>query len=233
MDKPAGVTSARVVDRIKRLLPSGVKVGHAGTLDAFATGLLVLLVGRATRLCEDVMRRPKTYEATIKFGATTTTDDPESPETLVPVPQPPAHDAVASALRSFVGRIEQTPPRYSALKVGGRRASDRARDGQEIDLRPRVVHIYSAELTSFDWPLARVRVECGRGTYIRAVARDLGAALGVGGYLVALRRTRIGDIDVTQAIDPATADADAVARALIPAAPPGASSGVDRPPPRG
>lgn len=233
MDKPAGVTSARVVDRIKRLLPRGVKVGHAGTLDAFATGLLVLLVGRATRLCEDVMGRPKTYEATIKFGATTATDDPESPETPVPVPQPPARDAVVEALRAFVGRIEQTPPRYSALKVGGRRASDRARDGQRVDLRPRVVHIDSAELTSFDWPLARVRVECGRGTYIRAVARDLGAALGVGGYLVALRRTRIGDIDVTQAIDPATADADAVARALIPAAPAGASSGDDRRSPRG
>lgn len=219
VDKPAGVTSARVVDRAKRLLPRGTKVGHAGTLDSFATGLLVLLVGRATRLCEQVMGQPKTYLATVKLGATTETDDPAAEEIPTPGAAAVPREAVAAALPRFVGAIRQVPPRFSALKVGGRRASDRVRAGQAVELQPRTVQVYAVELIDYAWPLARIRVDCGRGTYVRSIARDLGEALGVGGYLLELRRTRIGEVDVARAIDLATADAAAVAAAVIPAIP--------------
>jgi tRNA pseudouridine55 synthase len=201
VDKPVGLTSARVVDRIKRLLPRGTKIGHAGTLDPFATGLLVLLVGKATRACEQVMGMTKTYEATIKLGATTPTDDPESPE--IPTPggtRPVSIEPITDALREFVGSIHQIPPVYSALKVGGRRAADRARSGQVVQMQPRIVRVDSIEVLTYDGPMLHVRVACGRGTYIRAIARDLGARLGVGGYLTQLRRTRIGPYDVANAV---------------------------------
>src|ERR1700709_2677608 len=119
LDNPAAISSARAVGRIKRLLPKGTKIGHAGTLDPFATGVLLLLVGKATKLCERLMDSPKQYEATIKFGATTATDDPESPEQIVPIEEPPGQAAVAAALSKFVGKIMQQPPVFSALKVGG------------------------------------------------------------------------------------------------------------------
>lgn len=199
LDKPAGISSARAVDAVKRLLPRGTKIGHAGTLDPFATGVLLLLIGKATKSCERLMDEPKQYEATIKLGATTATDDPESPE------QPTAHAAevgpadVREVLPRFVGEILQRPPAFSALKVGGRRAYDLARKGAHVDLSPRPVRVDSIELLEFQWPLLRIRVDCGRGTYIRALARDVGAALNVGGYLTALRRTRIGRFDVSSA----------------------------------
>ncbi len=229
LDKPAGITSARAVACVKRLLPRGTKVGHAGTLDPFATGLLVLLIGKATKLCEQVMGQRKTYEATIKLGATTATDDPESPETPFVASETKTASArpgvesilrhhVESALVEFVGEILQTPPVYSALKVNGKRAADRVRAGQHVELKPRAVVVYSIDLLDFAWPLASVRIDCGRGTYIRAIARDVGAALGVGGYLTQLRRTRIGEFDVTQAAQLDGLTADAVLSAILPPA---------------
>jgi tRNA pseudouridine55 synthase len=201
VDKPAGLTSARVVDRVKRLLPRGTKVGHAGTLDPFATGLLILLVGRATRLCEEVMGRPKTYLATVKLGATTETDDPETPER--PWPSAPVRPAmpeeVSRVLPRFVGEISQLPPKFSALKIAGRRAADRVRAGEDVRMRPRTIRVYSIEPLDYAWPLLRLKVHCGRGTYVRAIARDVGEQLGVGGYLTELRRTRIGEHDVAAA----------------------------------
>lgn len=202
LDKPAGISSARAVDRVKRFLPRGTKIGHAGTLDPFATGVLLLLIGKATKQCERLMDAPKQYEATVKFGATTPTDDPESPEILSHGIVAPPGSAVERALAGFVGEILQRPPIYSALKIAGRRAYDVARRGQAVELEPRTVRVYSAELLGYEWPLARLRVDCGRGTYIRAIARDLGAALGVGGYLTELRRTKIGDFDVSHAVPP-------------------------------
>jgi tRNA pseudouridine55 synthase len=208
LDKPSGLTSARAVDLVKRLLPRGTKVGHAGTLDPFATGLLVLLVGRATRRCERIMELPKTYEATVRLGATTATDDPESPE------QPfaagasgrsaggveiPTRAMIEESLRGLVGQIQQRPPVYSAIKLSGRRASDRARGGAQVQLEPRIVQVHSIEVLSYEWPLLKLRLTCGRGTYIRAIARDLGENLSVGGYLTELRRTRIGEFDVGDA----------------------------------
>ena len=199
VNKPAGLSSARVVARVKRLLPRGTKIGHAGTLDPFATGVLLLLVGRATKLCERLMDQPKQYEATVKLGGTTPTDDPESPETPTPGARPVSREQVEAALKQFVGPIRQRPPAFSALKVGGRRAYDLARKGHDVALQPRTVQVYAIELLEYAWPLVRLRIDCGRGTYIRAIARDLGEALGVGGHLTALVRTRVGEYSVVDA----------------------------------
>lgn len=200
LNKPAGISSARAVAAVKRLLARGTKIGHAGTLDPFATGVLLLLVGKATRLCEQLMDQPKQYEATIKLGASTETDDPESPEipdlNVVEV----GKDRIVSALGGFIGRIMQRPPAYSALKVGGRRAYDLARKGREVALEPRPVQVYGIELLDFSWPLVQLRIDCGRGTYIRAIARDLGIALGTNGYLTALCRTRVGAFDLSSSL---------------------------------
>jgi tRNA pseudouridine55 synthase len=198
-DKPAGISSAWAVNRIKPLLPRKTKIGHAGTLDSFATGLLLLLIGKATRLCEQLMDQPKQYEATVKFGATTVTDDPESAEQICDVRSIPTIQQVREALQVFIGTIQQVPPTYSALKVQGRRSSDMARRGAPVLLKPRPVRIDGIELLDFTWPLLKLRIDCGRGTYIRALARDLGEKLAVGGYLTELRRTRIGDFDVANA----------------------------------
>jgi tRNA pseudouridine55 synthase len=216
LDKPAGISSARAVARVKRLLPRGTKVGHAGTLDPFATGVLLLLIGRATKLCEQLMDQPKTYEATVKLGANTETDDPESPETVRDVVSPPELETIHEALKTFVGAIEQRPPKFSALKVGGRRACDRVRDGEEVELKPRVVKIYSMEVTAYDYPLLKLRIDCGRGTYIRAIARDLGEALGTGGYLTELRRTRVGEFTIERATMIDQLDPAAIAARLTP-----------------
>lgn len=193
VNKPAGLSSARVVAKVKRLLPRGTKIGHAGTLDPFATGVLLLLVGKATKLCERLMDQPKQYEATVKLGGTTPTDDPESPETPTPGAQPVSREQIETALKQFVGAILQHPPAFSALKVGGRRAYDLARKGHDVELQPRTVNVYAIELLDYAWPFAKIRIDCGRGTYIRSIARDLGEALGAGGHLTALVRTRVGE----------------------------------------
>ena len=216
LDKPAGVSSARAVDGVKRLLPRGTKIGHGGTLDPFATGVLLLLVGKATKACERLMDAPKQYEATVKLGATTPTDDPESPETATPGAAPVTRAAVEAALKPLVGEILQRPPVYSALKVGGRRACDLARAGAPVEKAARPVRVYGIELLAYDWPLARLRVDCGRGTYVRSIARDLGESLGVGGHLTRLRRTRVGPFTADQAVTRDVLAADGVAKHLTP-----------------
>lgn len=216
VDKPAGVSSARVVGQVKRLLPRGTKIGHAGTLDPFATGVLLLLVGKATKACERLMDSPKQYEATVKLGATTETDDPESPERPMPVARLPGEDEVAAVTTRFSGQILQRPPAFSALKVDGQRSYRLARKGNLVAHEPRAVHVYSIELLAYAWPLLRLRVDCGRGTYIRALARDIGEALGVGGYLLELRRTRVGDFDATAAVSLDTLAAEGVEHYLRP-----------------
>jgi tRNA pseudouridine55 synthase len=217
LDKPAGISSARAVDQVKRLLPRKTKIGHAGTLDPFATGVLLLLIGKATRQCERLMDQPKRYEATVKLGSTTATDDPESPE--VPWPRPvrptgPSPGEIEALLPRFVGSIQQRPPAFSALKVAGQRAYDLAREGQAVHLEPRTVRVYAIELLDYAWPLVRLRIDCGRGTYIRALARDLGEALDVGGHLTELRRTRVGAFAVEQSIPPDRLRSEGVAAHL-------------------
>ena len=200
LDKPAGISSAFAVGKVKRMLPRGTKIGHAGTLDPFATGVLLVLVGRATKLCERLMDEPKQYEATVKLGATTPTDDPESPETPTPGAAAVTEEAVRAALAPLVGAVVQRPPAYSALKVGGQRAYALARGGETVVLEPRTVRVYSIDLLGYEWPLVRLRVDCGRGTYIRAIARDLGEQLKVGGHLTQLRRTRVGPFAADAAV---------------------------------
>jgi tRNA pseudouridine55 synthase len=200
IDKPAGVTSARVVDRVKRLLPRGTKVGHAGTLDPFATGVLVLLIGNATKLCESMMDQPKAYEAKVKLGATTETDDPESPEQVTANVRPPDRAAINAALEHFRGTVMQRPPAYSAIKVAGRRAYDLARGGEQVALEARPVNVYRIEVLTYAFPVLELAVECGRGTYVRSIARDLGERLGTGAYLTKLRRTRVGTYTTDDAL---------------------------------
>lgn len=201
LDKPAGMSSARAVTIVKHLLPRGTKIGHAGTLDPFATGVLVLLVGKATRLCEQLMSAPKQYVATIKLGATTDTLDPTSPETTHAIDSMPALDAVRNTLTTFIGQIRQVPPAYSALKIAGTPAYKLARAGQTPPLQARIVNIYEIELLRYDWPELELRIDCGRGTYIRSLARDIGQSLAVGGgYLTHLRRTRVGDHRIAAAV---------------------------------
>ena len=201
LNKPAGMSSARAVAAVKRKLPRGTKIGHAGTLDPFATGVLLLLVGKATRLCERLMDEPKQYEATVKLGSTTPTDDPESPEAPTPGAQPIELNRLNDAIQSFVGEILQRPPAFSAMKIGGRRAYDLARRGNAVALESRPVKVYRIDLLDYQWPFVRVRIDCGRGTYIRAIARDLGQTLGVGGHLTELSRTRVGPFTITDAIE--------------------------------
>ena len=200
IDKPAGLTSARVVERVKRLLPRGTKVGHAGTLDPFATGVLVLLVGKATKSCEAMMDQPKSYDATLKLGATTATDDPESPEQVTPDVRAPDRATIAAALAHFRGTILQRPPAYSAIKLGGRRAYDLARGGEQVEIDARPVNVYRIELVNYAFPLLDLSIECGRGTYIRSIARDLGQRLGTGAHLTRLRRTRVGRYGADEAV---------------------------------
>ncbi|MGC4030935.1 MAG: tRNA pseudouridine(55) synthase TruB [Tepidisphaeraceae bacterium] len=193
VNKPPGLTSATVVAKVKRLLGGRCKVGHAGTLDSFATGVLLILVGRATKRCEELMGSPKQYEATVRLGATTETLDPLSEPQPVADAIAPTAEAIREALAKQVGNVLQLPPLFSALKVGGKRASDRTRSGETIELAPRPVRIDAIELLEYQWPDCRIRIDCGRGTYVRSIARDLGQTLQTGGYLTQLCRTRVGE----------------------------------------
>jgi len=214
LNKPTGISSARAVAIVKRLLPCGTKIGHAGTLDPFASGVLLMLVGKATKSCESLMDQPKQYEATIKFGATTPTEDPESPETIWPNAVVATSESIEAALPSFIGAIQQRPPAFSAMKVGGRRAYDIARKGGTVELVERTVNVYGIELLDLAWPNARARIDCGRGTYIRSIARDLGERLNCGGYLTQLARTKIGKFSIGDAVTIEKLQADGVERSL-------------------
>jgi tRNA pseudouridine55 synthase len=217
LDKPVGITSARAVEKVKWLLPRRVRVGHAGALDPFATGVLILLIGRATRQCERIMGWRKTYHATARLGATTATDDADSPEQPHAVRDVEVSEIV-DILQTFVGTIEQRPSRYSAVKISGRRACDLAREGREVALPPRPVQIHRIQLLEYHWPALGFEVECGRGTYIRALARDIGERLGVGAYLTALRRSRIGPFGLEHAVRPDALNAQNLPQHLLPLA---------------
>jgi tRNA pseudouridine55 synthase len=215
LDKPGGLTSREAVDRAQHWFPRGTRVGHTGTLDPLATGVLVLCVGAATRLTEYVQAMPKTYRARILLGARSDTDDADGQVTPTAVGRPPDRDAVERALTTFVGALDQVPPAYSAAKVTGRRAYDLARRGEEVALTPRRVHVYGIDVVAYDYPRLEVEVRCGKGTYIRSLARDLGERLGCGGLVEVLRRTRVGPFDAAAAV-PLDAAAPAARAALLP-----------------
>ena len=207
LDKPAGVSSARALDAVKKVLPRGTKVGHAGTLDPFATGVLVVLVGEATRRAERVMGLAKGYVTTLRLGETTETFDPESPATRTHDGALPDRAAVAAILPRFVGSLQQVPPAHSAIKVGGKRSYDLARAGAAVELEPRTVRVDRLELVDYQPPDAVLSMTVGRGFYVRSLARDVGEALGVGGHLTTLRRTFVGPFHERVAVRPADVSA--------------------------
>jgi tRNA pseudouridine55 synthase len=214
VDKPAGPTSHDVVAAVRRVW-RGARVGHAGTLDPFATGLLLLLLGRATRLAEYASALDKTYLATVRLGAVSTTDDPEGVLTDSPGFEPPSAGAIDLALARFVGEVEQVPPAFSAKHVAGERAYRLARRGAAVTLAPRRVRIDRIERLAWEPPLLTFRAVTGPGVYVRSLARDLGEALGTGGYLAALRREAVGGFRVETAA-PAGGGEEALAAALLP-----------------
>ena len=225
VDKPAGISSFGVVARVRAKLRDEfghkVKVGHTGTLDPFATGLLILLSGKMTKKSGDFLKLDKEYEATMKLGYVSTTGDTEGEIQLHPTrgasgrpvatggrryssacqpPDPLRLDIIESTLQSFVGEIEQTVPKYSAVKINGQRAYKLARAGKDFETPKRKVTIYSIEVLDYKYPDLKIRCHVSSGTYIRTLAEDIGKKLGTGAYLTALRRTKIGDYDVKDAI---------------------------------
>lgn len=202
-DKPYGWTSFNLVSKVRRTLcqklgVKKLKVGHAGTLDPLATGVMILCTGHATKRISELQAGVKEYVATLQLGATTPSFDLEKP---IDATYPTSHitrQRVEEVLTTFVGRIEQVPPAFSAVKVDGKRAYDLARQGKQVELKPKVLVIDAIELIRFDDAQMQmeIRVVCSKGTYIRALARDIGAALKSGAHLIALRRTRVGDVKV-------------------------------------
>jgi len=217
IDKPGGLTSRDVVDRAGRWFPRGTRLGHTGTLDPLATGVLILCAGTATRLAEYVQRMRKTYRACFLLGARSRTDDADGDVEVVAVDRPPDRTTVAGALAEFLGEIDQVPPAFSAAKVTGRRAYSAARRGEHVSLEPRRVRIDRIDLLAYDYPRLEVEVHCGKGTYIRSLARDLGEHLGCGALVATLRRTRVGPFDAASALG-LEADAATARASLLPLA---------------
>ena len=176
-----------------------IKVGHTGTLDPFATGLLILLSGKATKLSNQFLKLDKWYEATLCLGKTSTTGDPEGVITEVNVDKQPSYSDIEKILPDFLGNIKQTVPIFSAVKINGKRAYQLARQGQKVEMPTREIEIYELEVLSYHFPELVIRTHVSSGTYIRTLGEDLGQALGVGAYLTALRRTKVGNFDLNNA----------------------------------
>jgi tRNA pseudouridine55 synthase len=209
IDKPSGWTSFDVVNYVRRMVanhegkkPKHVKVGHTGTLDPLATGLLVLLLGEYTKRAQDVSKLDKTYEVTMRLGETSTTGDAEGEITLFPGYDPgnrPTLGKVEHVLQKFTGEIMQTPPAYSAVKINGQRAYKLARAGKAVEIEPRKITVYSILLTAYSYPEVRFVAKVSSGTYIRALVEDIGKELGTGAYMSDLRRTKVAQFDLNAA----------------------------------
>ena len=213
LDKPVGITSTQVVSRLKRIY-NGRKAGHAGTLDPLASGILPVAFGEATKTVPYVQDGEKCYRFTVVWGAETDTDDADG-EVVARSDTRPARDALAALLPRFRGAVEQRPPTFSAVKIAGERAYDLARDGQVVEIAPRVVQIHELDVAAFSGAATVFTTRCGKGTYVRAIARDLGRALGCYGHVSALRRTRVGPFLEADAVPLAALDdAEAAAAAL-------------------
>jgi tRNA pseudouridine55 synthase len=221
VDKPREWTSFDVVNYVRRMVaahegkkPKNTKVGHTGTLDPLATGLLVLLVGKEyTRKATELTKLDKTYEVTMKLGETSSTGDEEGEKTAVSTTVP-TKTAVLEALQAFQGQIMQVPPAFSAMKINGQRAYKLAREGKEVELEARPVQIYSNKLTSYKYPYVRFTSEVGSGTYIRSLVEDLGKTLGTGAYMSDLRRTRVGQFSIENALEKEAISIDTIAEHL-------------------
>jgi tRNA pseudouridine55 synthase len=208
LDKPIGMTSTHAVSRLKRIF-NAKKAGHAGTLDPLASGLLPVAFGEATKTVPFVQEGEKAYRFRVQWGAQTDTDDTEG-QVIATSDMRPTREAIEAVLPSFIGTLMQRPPAYSAIKVNGERAYDRAREGETVVLPPRPVTIHALDLISFSGDETVFEAKCGKGTYVRAIARDLGEILGCFGHVTALRRTRVGPLYETHAVELAALEAEDV-----------------------
>ena len=203
VDKPVGMSSFGVVARVRRILSKiegkKVKVGHTGTLDPFATGLMILMVGKGTKRAGEFLKLDKEYEATVRLGATSTTGDPEGEIVEIDKKIDIDEAQVEKVVESFVGEIEQRVPNFSAVKINGERAYKLARKGVEVEMPKRKVRIYEIKILDYKWPELKIRCKVSSGTYIRTLGEDIGEKLGVGGYLTELRRTQVGKYRVEDA----------------------------------
>ena len=208
IDKPSGMSSFGVVARVRRILTQEaghkVKVGHAGTLDPFATGLLVILTGKDTKRATEFLKLDKCYEATICLGKISTTGDPEGEITDASCVsaidfEPPSQSTIQTILKKFTGKITQCVPNFSAVKINGQRAYKLAREGKKVEMPMREIEIYQLDLIDYKWPYLKIFCHVSSGTYIRTLGEDIGKALGVNGYLTELRRTQIGDFNIKNA----------------------------------
>ncbi len=208
VDKPKEWTSFDVVGKVRYMLRQAtgqkIKVGHAGTLDPLATGLLVVLVGKATKRQDSYMKQDKVYEVEMKLGQTSTTADEEGEKTIVSDRQP-TEEEVSEAVMSFLGVISQVPPAYSAIKIGGQRAYKLARAGKEVKIEPRTVSIHSISELNYTYPIVSFTANVSSGTYIRSLVTDIGDKLATGAYMSNLRRTSIGEYSVSDAVAPEAA----------------------------
>jgi tRNA pseudouridine55 synthase len=201
VNKPKGPTSHDIIYQVRRL--SGIKkVGHAGTLDPLASGVLVVAIGREfTKQIDQIVKTEKEYVATVKLGENSTTDDAEGEKTVVNNELEVSREQVDESLNKFIGQIDQIPPAFSAIKIGGRKAYDMARKGQVVDMKSRQILIKEIEVIEYKWPVLEIRVVCGSGTYIRSLARDIGKELETGAYLQDLVRTRVGEYKIEDSIN--------------------------------
>ena len=207
--KPKGESSRATLNRLQRALrlhqgqsPMRLRIGHAGTLDPLAEGVLVACLGEATKLIEVIQQLPKCYTGTFQLGATSDTEDAEGTVVTLPNPPQPTCDRLQEVLSRFVGRILQRPPAYSALKIAGKRAYQLARQGDLVELKPREIDIERIELVAYDYPAFRLKIKCGSGTYIRSIGRDIGEAVGSGAIMTALTRESIGPLTLADALLP-------------------------------
>lgn len=218
IDKPAGMSSFGVVAKVRWLLSQKagkkVKVGHTGTLDPFATGLMIIVVGTYCKRASEFSKLDKRYEATIKLGSTSSTGDPEGEITQVSEYQP-TEEEVRTALSEFTGEISQTPPNFSAIKINGVRAYKLARSGEKVEMPSRRVTIHDLELVEYNYPELRISTHVGSGTYIRTLGEDIGKELGTGAYVEALRRTTVGKYDIADAMSLESATAEMIVDALV------------------
>ena len=206
-NKPLGWTSFKVVGHARyhicrRMKVKKLKVGHAGTLDPLATGVMIVCTGKATKRIEEFQYHTKEYVATIQLGATTPSYDLEHEIDATYPTEHITRDLVEEPLKTFIGEIQQVPPAFSACMVNGKRAYDLARKGEEVELKPKLLVIDEIELLECNLPEIKIRVVCSKGTYIRALARDIGEALNSGAHLTALERTRVGDVRLEDCLDP-------------------------------
>ncbi len=212
INKPTGPTSHNIVAAMRRRLGRGVKVGHAGTLDPFASGVLIICAGQATKLADYIQGQTKRYTTQITLGSKSTTCDTEGEITATPPAVIPTDADVAAAIEQFVGEISQIPPAHSAVHVNGQRAYKLARAGKDVEIPARPVTIHEIKLITYDYPLLEISVRCGSGTYIRSLARDIGRALGTNGYCSQLIRDAIGEFELAnaKAVDDLDLSADLV-----------------------